>query len=68
MSLPTGPELGDLADQSEAPYLDAVVAYVAREPGRLHIPGHKGAGGDPGLIEAEGYETIWRAYDLPADR
>ena len=43
-----------MADQTEAPYLDAVVSYVARNPGRFHIPGHKGTGADPGLIEALG--------------
>src|SRR4029450_4175488 len=43
-----------MADQSETPYLDAVVSYVARNPGRFHIPGHKGTGADPGLIEALG--------------
>ena len=31
-------------DQREAPYLDALAAYVDRAPARLHIPGHKGVG------------------------
>ncbi|MDX6606971.1 MAG: arginine decarboxylase [Solirubrobacterales bacterium] len=53
-----------MADQTEAPYLDAVVAYVARKPGRFHIPGHKGTGADPGLIEALGEAAI--LHDLPA--
>jgi arginine decarboxylase len=53
-----------MPDQHEAPYLDAVVAYVAREPGRLHIPGHKGTGGDPGLIEALGAAAV--LHDVPA--
>ena len=52
-----------MADQSETPYLDAVRAYVAREPGRLHIPGHKGTGADPGLIEALGAAAI--LHDIP---
>jgi arginine decarboxylase len=47
-----------MADQTEAPYLDAVVAYVARNPGRFHIPGHKGTGADPGLTEAFGEAAI----------
>ena len=47
-----------MADQTEAPYLDAVVAYVARDPGRFHIPGHKGTGADPGLIAALGESAI----------
>ena len=52
-----------LADQSKAPYLDAVVAHVARETGRLHIPGHKGYGVDPALIEAIGAQAI--SHDIP---
>ncbi|MFL5908738.1 MAG: aminotransferase class I/II-fold pyridoxal phosphate-dependent enzyme [Solirubrobacterales bacterium] len=53
-----------MADQGEAPYLDAVVAYVARDPGRFHIPGHKGSGADPGLIEALGEAAV--LHDVPA--
>ena len=52
-----------MADQTEAPYLDAVVAYVARDPGRFHIPGHKGTGADPGLIAALGEAAI--LHDVP---
>jgi arginine decarboxylase len=52
-----------MADQSETPYLDAVVSYVARNPGRFHIPGHKGTGADPGLIEALGEAAV--LHDLP---
>jgi lysine decarboxylase len=52
-----------MADQTEAPYLDAVVAYVARDPGRFHIPGHKGTGADPGLIAALGESAI--LHDVP---
>ncbi len=52
-----------MADQHEAPYLDAVVEYVARQPGRFHIPGHKGVGTDPGLIEALGEAAI--LHDIP---
>jgi arginine decarboxylase len=51
-------------DQSETPYLDAVVAYVARNPGRFHIPGHKGTGADAGLVEALGAAAV--LYDVPA--
>ena len=47
-----------MADQTEAPYLDAVVSYVARNPGRFHIPGHKGTGADQGLIEALGEAAV----------
>jgi arginine decarboxylase len=52
-----------MADQTEAPYLDAVVSYVARNPGRFHIPGHKGTGADPGLIEALGEAAV--LHDVP---
>ena len=53
-----------MADQTEAPYLDAVVSYVARNPGRFHIPGHKGTGADPGLIAALGEAAV--LHDIPA--
>jgi arginine decarboxylase len=53
-----------VANQSEAPYLDAVVSYVARNPGRFHIPGHKGTGADEELIQALGEAAI--LHDLPA--
>jgi arginine decarboxylase len=53
-----------MANQDEAPYLDAVVSYVARNPGRFHIPGHKGRGADPGLIEALGEAAV--LHDVPA--
>ncbi len=53
------------AGQSDTPYLDALRAYAAREPGRLHVPGHKGGpGADPGLMEAIGPQAL--ALDIPA--
>jgi arginine decarboxylase len=52
-----------MADQSEAPYLDAVVDYVARDPGRFHIPGHKGTGADPALTAALGEAAV--LHDVP---
>jgi lysine decarboxylase len=52
-----------MTDQREAPYLDAVVAYVARNPGRFHIPGHKGTGADPALTRAFGEAAI--LHDVP---
>jgi arginine decarboxylase len=53
------------ASQSDTPYLDALRAYAARLPGRLHVPGHKGGpGADPGLTEAIGPEAL--ALDIPA--
>lgn len=51
------------ADQREAPYLDAVAAYVARDPSRLHIPGHKGIGADPELARVLGDAAI--LHDVP---
>ena len=32
-------------DQDQTPYLDALVAYAERNPGRFHVPGHKGGPG-----------------------
>jgi len=53
-------------DQPRAPYLDAVVAYGFRGPGRFHVPGHKGGpGADPGLRHAIGDDAL--ALDLPQD-
>jgi arginine decarboxylase len=53
------------ATQSEAPYLDALRAYSERDPGRFHVPGHKGGqGADPGLIEAIGERAL--SFDIPS--
>ena len=53
------------ASQSDTPYLDALRAYAARRPARLHVPGHKGGpGADPGLTEAIGPQAL--ALDIPA--
>jgi arginine decarboxylase len=53
------------ASQPDTPYLDALRAYAARRPGRLHVPGHKGGpGADPGLMEAIGPQAL--ALDIPA--
>ena len=52
-------------DQSQAPYLDAIVAYAERDPGRFHVPGHKGGpGADPGLRAALGDAAF--ELDIPA--
>src|SRR5579871_1743199 len=49
----------------DAPYLDALREYAARNPARLHIPGHKGGpGADPELREAFGVAAF--AHDIPA--
>ncbi len=51
--------------QARAPYLEALVAYAARQPGRLHVPGHKGGpGADPGALEALGPAAF--DLDIPA--
>src|SRR5579872_7453010 len=49
----------------DAPYLDALREYAARNPARLHIPGHKGGpGADPALRETLGVAAF--AHDIPA--
>jgi lysine decarboxylase len=49
----------------ETPYLDALLAYAERHPGRFHVPGHKGGiGADPGLIQAIGERAL--AFDVPS--
>ncbi len=54
------------SEQPSAPYLDAVVAYGFRGPGRFHVPGHKGGpGADPGLRFALGDRAL--AMDIPQD-
>src|SRR4051795_5995224 len=53
-------------EQPSAPYLDAVVAYGFRGPGRFHVPGHKGGeGADPGLRHAIGDNAL--LIDIPQD-
>jgi lysine decarboxylase len=52
-------------DQSRTPYLDALLDRARSNPGRFHIPGHKGgAGADPRLLEAVGADALM--LDLPA--
>ena len=52
-------------EQDQTPYLDALIAYADREPGRFHVPGHKGGpGADPALREALG-DAVLR-LDIPA--
>src|SRR5919206_4518539 len=61
---PTGPAAIDPA-QREAPYLDALIDYAARNPARLHVPGHKGGpGADPQLAEALGERAL--SLDIPS--
>jgi arginine decarboxylase len=54
------------SEQPTAPYLDALVGYAFRGPGRFHVPGHKGGvGADPGLRFAMGDRAL--ALDLNQD-
>ncbi len=51
--------------QEQTPYLDALREYAARDPARLHVPGHKGGpGADPELLEAIGERAL--SLDIPA--
>ncbi|MEA2256631.1 MAG: arginine decarboxylase [Solirubrobacteraceae bacterium] len=55
-----------MIEQPAAPYLDAVIGYGARGPGRFHVPGHKGGpGADPGLRFGVGERALW--LDIPQD-
>ncbi len=48
-----------------APYLEAIREYARRDPGRFHVPGHKGGpGADPEMREAFGEAAL--ALDIPA--
>lgn len=52
-------------DQSETPYLDALVELASRDVGRFHIPGHKGGrGADPRWREAIGQKAL--SLDFPS--
>lgn len=52
-------------DQDKTPYLDALIAYADRNPGRFHVPGHKGGlGADPALRAAIGDGAL--RLDVPA--
>jgi lysine decarboxylase len=62
---PGPPKQNERAGPEDAPYLDALRAYASRNPGRFHVPGHKGgAGADPGMREAFGDAAL--ALDIPA--
>src|SRR5687768_2516751 len=54
-----------MADHASTPYLTALLDYASRDPGRFHIPGHKGgAGADPALIDLVGEAAL--GHDIPA--
>jgi len=51
--------------QDATPFVDALLAYAAREPGRFQVPGHKGgAGADPKLRELVGEAGL--RNDIPS--
>jgi arginine decarboxylase len=52
-------------EQDATPYLDALIEYADRDPGRFHVPGHKGGpGADPALVAALGERAL--QLDIPA--
>ena len=54
-----------MARQSDTPYIDSLRAYAERNPGRFHVPGHKGGlGADPALVELVGERGL--SLDIPA--
>ena len=60
-----GPPQEEPTGQADAPYLDALRAYADRNPGRFHVPGHKGgSGADPEMREAFGAAAL--SLDIPA--
>src|SRR3954464_3908656 len=53
------------AGSEDAPHLEALLEYARRNPGRFHVPGHKGGpAADPGMLEAFGSAAL--AADIPA--
>lgn len=52
-------------DQDSTPYVDALLAYAARNPGRFQVPGHKGGpGADPAMRELVG--EVGLRNDIPS--
>ena len=51
--------------QDSTPYVDALLAYAERDPGRFQVPGHKGgAGADPAMRELVG--DVGLRNDVPS--
>ncbi|HVQ59095.1 MAG TPA: aminotransferase class V-fold PLP-dependent enzyme [Solirubrobacterales bacterium] len=49
----------------QTPYVDALLAYAARNPGRFQVPGHKGGvGADPAMLELVGEAGL--VNDIPS--
>jgi arginine/lysine/ornithine decarboxylase len=60
-----GSQVPGYSEQDQTPYLDAILEYAQRAPGRFHVPGHKGGhGADPAAIESLGSAAFDR--DIPA--
>jgi arginine decarboxylase len=58
--VPNGPQ-----GQDSTPYVDALLAYAERAPGRFQVPGHKGgAGADPKMRELVG--DVGLLNDIPS--
>ncbi|MBS1880002.1 MAG: aminotransferase class V-fold PLP-dependent enzyme [Actinobacteria bacterium] len=52
-------------EQSTTPYVDALLAYSALDPGRFQVPGHKGGlGADPAMRELVG--DVGLRNDVPS--
>jgi lysine decarboxylase len=57
--------MAEPSPQQAMPYLEALRAYANREPGRFHVPGHKGgAAACPAMVEAFGEQAL--RLDVPA--
>src|SRR3954466_3075737 len=51
--------------QDSTPYVDALLAYSARDPGRFQVPGHKGGlGADAAMVELVG--EVGLRNDIPS--
>ena len=51
--------------QDSTPYVDALLAYAALDPGRFQVPGHKGGpGADPAMVELVG--EVGLRNDIPS--
>ena len=51
--------------QDATPYVDALLAYAALDPGRFQVPGHKGGiGADPAMRELIG--EVGLRNDVPS--
>ena len=51
--------------QETTPFVDAMLEYSAREPGRFQVPGHKGGiGADPAMVALIGMTGL--INDIPS--